>query len=91
LARGLPTERKQALVETYRTHETDTGSPDVQVAILSTRIAALTSHVQVHKKDHHTRLGLRKLVARRRRLMKYLRREDFQRYKSLQERLGIRD
>jgi len=90
LSKGLPTATKQALVSEYRTHEKDSGSAEVQVAILSKRIEGLTAHVQVNKKDHHTRLGLLKLVHRRRRLLKYLEREDFDRYKALIERLGIR-
>jgi small subunit ribosomal protein S15 len=80
----------QTLVSEYRTHEKDSGSPEVQVAVLSKRIEGLTKHVQVNKKDHHTRLGLLKLVQKRRRLLKYLEREDYDRYKSLIERLGIR-
>jgi small subunit ribosomal protein S15 len=90
LSKGLPKEQKQTLVSDYRTHENDSGSPEVQVAVLSKRIEALTKHVQINKKDHHTRLGLLKLVQKRRRLLKYLEREDYDRYKSLIERLGIR-
>jgi small subunit ribosomal protein S15 len=90
LARGLPKEEKQSLVSEYRTHEKDSGSPEVQVAILSKRIAQLTGHVQRNKKDHHTRLGLLKLVQKRRRHLAYLEREDYDRYKSLIERLGLR-
>jgi small subunit ribosomal protein S15 len=90
LSKGLPTEEKQTLVSTYATHEGDTGSPEVQVAVLSKRIERLTSHAQGHAKDHHTRLGLQKLVAKRRRLLDYLKREDFDRYKSIVERLGLR-
>jgi len=90
LSKGLPKEQMQTLVSEYRTHEKDSGSPEVQVAVLSKRIEALTKHVQVNKKDHHTRLGLLKLVQKRRRLLKYLEREDYDRYKSLIERLGIR-
>jgi small subunit ribosomal protein S15 len=90
LSKGLPTEEKQSLVSDYRTHERDSGSPEVQVAILTKRIADLTRHAQTHAKDHHTRLGLQKMVAKRRRLLDYLKREDFERYKSLIQRLGIR-
>jgi small subunit ribosomal protein S15 len=90
LSIGLPKEEKQSLVSEYRTHERDSGSPEVQVAILSKRIADLTTHVQTHKKDHHTRLGLQKMVAKRRRLLNYLKREDFDRYKAVVQRLGIR-
>lgn len=87
---GLPKEEKQSLVSDYRTHPSDTGSPEVQVAVLSKRIERLTAHSQGHAKDHHTRLGLQKLVAKRRRLLDYLKREDFDRYKALIERLGLR-
>jgi small subunit ribosomal protein S15 len=90
LSKGLPKEFKTALVSEYRTHENDSGSPEVQVAVLSKRIDALTAHVQVNKKDHHTRLGLLKLVQKRRRLLKYLEREDFDRYKALRDKLGLR-
>jgi small subunit ribosomal protein S15 len=90
LSIGLPKETKQSLVSDYRVHERDSGSPEVQVAILSKRIEGLTTHAQGHAKDHHTRLGLRKMVAKRRRLLNYLKREDFDRYKALIERLGIR-
>ena len=75
---------------TYRRHDTDTGSPEVQIALLSDRIGYLTEHFKVHRKDHHSRRGLLKLVGQRRRLLDYLKRRDFQRYKSVIERLGIR-
>ena len=90
MSKGLPKEEKQSLVSEYRVNERDSGSPEVQVAILSKRIAGLTTHAQSHKKDHHTRLGLQKMVAKRRRLLNYLKREDFDRYKSVIQRLGIR-
>ena len=90
MAVGLTKEAKTTLVEENRTHESDTGSPEVQIAILDRRIRQLTQHVQVHKQDHHTRLGLLKLVSRRRRLLNYLKREDFDRYKAIRDRLGIR-
>jgi small subunit ribosomal protein S15 len=90
LSKGLPKEEKQSLVSEYRINERDSGSPEIQVAILSKRIAGLTTHAQSHKKDHHTRLGLQKMVAKRRRLLNYLKREDFDRYKSVIQRLGIR-
>ena len=90
MSKGLPTTEKQSLVSEYRINEKDSGSPEVQVAILSKRIAGLTTHAQTHKKDHHTRLGLQKMVAKRRRLLNYLKREDFDRYKSVIQRLGIR-
>ncbi|MCR5662206.1 MAG: 30S ribosomal protein S15 [bacterium] len=81
---------KQEIIEKYRTHETDTGSPEVQIALLSERIAHLTEHVKVHKKDHHTRRGLLMLVGQRRRMLKYLASVDIARYRSLIERLGLR-
>lgn len=84
---GLPKEEKTDLISSYRVHENDSGSAEVQVAVLSKRIQHLTTHVQTHKKDHHTRLGLLKMVNRRRRLLKYLEREDFDRFKALRERL----
>jgi len=74
----------------YQLHGTDTGSPEVQVAILTERINYLTEHFKTHKKDHHSRRGLLKLVGQRRRLLDYLKRMDFNRYKELIERLGIR-
>jgi small subunit ribosomal protein S15 len=80
----------QELLQAYRLHGTDTGSPEVQIALLSARIEYLTDHFKVHAKDHHSRRGLLKLVGRRRRLLDYLKRSDFQRYKSVIERLGIR-
>src|ERR1700749_2510258 len=81
---------KAATIATYRTHETDTGSPEVQVAILSERIAHLTEHLKVHKGDHHTRRGLMKLIGRRRRLLHYVRDNDVERYRPLTPRVGLR-
>jgi small subunit ribosomal protein S15 len=83
-------ERKAELVAQFRTHETDTGSPEVQVALLSERINELTDHFKTHKKDHHSRRGLLKLVGQRRRLLDYLKNKDTTRYKKLIEGLGIR-
>lgn len=83
-------EQTRELVQTHRRHPTDTGSPEVQVALLTNRIGYLTGHFKVHQKDHHSRRGLLKLVGQRRRLLDYLKRQDFQRYKTLIERLGIR-
>jgi small subunit ribosomal protein S15 len=80
---------RQATIAEYRQHETDTGSPEVQVALLSDRINALTEHLKVHRGDHHTRRGLMKLIGRRRRLLDYVR-NDVERYRSLIARLGIR-
>jgi small subunit ribosomal protein S15 len=83
-------EKKTELVSKYRRHETDTGSPEVQVALLSERITYLTEHFKTHKKDHHSRRGLLKLVGQRRRLLDYLKTVDLTRYKSLIDQLGIR-
>ncbi len=88
---ALLTERKQELIETYRTHGTDTGSPEVQVAILTTRINDLIGHFRTHKHDHHSRRGLLKMVGRRRRLLAYLAKNDITRYRELISRLSIRD
>lgn len=83
-------ERTRELVRTNQLHATDTGSPEVQIALLTNRIGYLTEHFKVHAKDHHSRRGLLKMVGQRRRLLDYLKRNDFQRYKGLIERLGIR-
>jgi small subunit ribosomal protein S15 len=77
-------------IREYRLHETDTGSPEVQVALLTERINELTTHLKVHKKDHHSRRGLLMLVGRRRRLLDYLRGNDVERYRALIARLGLR-
>ena len=81
---------KAEVIDTYRTHDTDTGSPEVQVALLTKRIQELTEHFKTHKKDHHSRRGLLRLVGRRRRLLDYVKRQEFERYRTLIERLGIR-
>ncbi len=86
----LTPERKKEIIETFRIHEKDTGSPEVQIALLTERINYLTEHFKVHKKDHHSRRGLLKLVGQRRRLLDYLKNTDPDRYKTLIERLGIR-
>ena len=83
-------DKKTELVQKFRRHESDTGSPEVQVALLSERITYLTEHFKTHKKDHHSRRGLLKLVGQRRRLLDYLRTVDQDRYKSLIDQLGIR-
>ncbi len=83
-------EKKQSVISEYKTHESDTGSPEVQVAILTERIRELTEHLKIHKKDFHSRRGLLKMVGSRRRLLVYLRKKDFNRYRSLIERLGLR-
>ena len=87
---ALVQDKKQELVQKYKRHDKDTGSPEVQVALLSERIAHLTEHFKTHKKDHHSRRGLLKLVGQRRRLLDYLRTADQGRYKSLIDQLGIR-
>jgi len=86
----LQPEVKRAIIEEFRTHEQDTGSPEVQVAILSRKIRDLTEHLRVHKKDHHSRRGLLKMVGKRRRLLNYLRDTEPARYQSLIQRLGLR-
>jgi small subunit ribosomal protein S15 len=86
----LSKERKTDVIGTYRTHESDTGSPEVQVAVLSERINYLTDHFKTHTKDHHSRRGLLKLVGQRRRLLDYLKRKDTDRYSDLIQKLGIR-
>ena len=86
----LTNERKIEVIGAYRTHETDTGSPEVQVALLSERISYLTEHFKTHVKDHHSRRGLLKLVGQRRRLLDYLKRKDADGYAELIRRLGIR-
>jgi len=87
---SISAKRKQELIAEYATHEGDTGSPEVQVAVLSERIANLTQHFKTHKHDHHSRRGLYLLIGKRRRLLDYLMEEDIERYRSLISRLGIR-
>ncbi len=87
---ALAKEAKSALIQQYKIHETDTGSPEVQIAILTNRITYLTEHFRGHSKDHHSRRGLLMMVSRRRRLLDYLRRYDEERYKAVITRLGIR-
>jgi small subunit ribosomal protein S15 len=86
----LVKEQKDTIITDFRTHEIDTGSSEVQIALLSARISYLTEHFKTHKKDHHSRRGLLKLVGRRRRLLDYLRRQDHERYQRVITRLGIR-
>lgn len=83
-------EVKGRIINEYRTHDLDTGSPEVQVALLTSRINELTEHFKTHTKDHHSRRGLLKLVGQRRRLLDYLKGKDLERYRSTIERLGIR-
>ncbi|HEX7057858.1 MAG TPA: 30S ribosomal protein S15 [Bacilli bacterium] len=87
---AISQERKQELIQTYKTHETDTGSPEVQIAILTESIEKLTEHLRLHKKDHHSRRGLLKMVGQRRKLLTYLKNKDVNRYSSLIEKLGLR-
>jgi small subunit ribosomal protein S15 len=87
---GEGTSSAQQVIEAYRRHETDTGSPEVQIALLSDRIGYLTEHFKAHAKDHHSRRGLLKLVGQRRRLLDYLKRNEFERYRTVIDRLGIR-
>ena len=87
---SIAAERKQALIQEYATKQGDTGSPEVQVALLTKRINDLTEHLKAHKHDHHSRRGMYQLVGKRRRLLKYLAAKDIERYRSLIERLGLR-
>ncbi|AEI44290.1 30S ribosomal protein S15 [Paenibacillus mucilaginosus] len=87
---ALTQERKQELIATHKTHESDTGSPEVQIAILTENIVNLTSHLKTHKKDHHSRRGLLKMVGQRRKLLTYLKNKDVQRYSDLIAKLGLR-
>ena len=87
---ALTAEEKQEIIAKYATHEGDTGSPEVQVTLLSKRIADLTEHLKEHKHDHHSRRGMQLMIGDRRRLLDYLKRVDINRYRSLIERLGLR-
>ncbi len=87
---SLNRERKTNIISTNRLHDHDTGSPEVQIALLSEKILYLTDHFKIHKKDHHSRRGLLKMVGQRRRLLDYLKRQDSDRYRQLIDRLGIR-
>ena len=87
---ALTAEEKQEIIAKYATHEGDPGSPEVQVALLSKRIADLTEHLKEHKHDHHSRRGMQLMIGDRRRLLDYLKRVDINRYRSLIERLGLR-
>ena len=90
LSMTLTQERKQEIIEGYQVHETDTGSADVQVAMLTDRINRLSAHLKTNKKDHSSRRGLLKMIGQRKRLLSYLRNEDLARYQALIQRLGIR-
>ena len=87
---SLHATKKAEIIEKFRTSESDTGSPEVQIALLSTRISQLTGHFETHKKDHHSRRGLLKLVGQRRRMLDYLRSKSEERYRTLIDSLGIR-
>ena len=81
---------KQAIMQEYATHEGDTGSPEVQIAVLTNRINELTEHLKIHKKDHHSRRGLLKMVGHRRNLLAYLQKKDIKRYRAIVKKLGLR-
>ena len=87
---ALTTEDKKNLIEKYKVHDSDTGSPEVQVGLLTNRIQYLTEHLKVHKKDHHSRRGLLMLVGQRRRLLNYVKYKDVNRYRTIIERLGLK-
>ena len=87
---ALGTEKKKTIIEKFQIHDSDTGSPEVQVALLTERIIYLTEHFKIHKKDFHSRRGLLKLVGQRRRLLDYLKKKEFQRYKTVISTLGLR-
>ena len=86
----LAVDRKRNLIEQFKTHEGDTGSPEVQVALLTERVNSLTEHFKLHAKDHHSRRGLLMLIGKRRGLLEYLKRKDVERYRTLIDKLGIR-
>ena len=86
----LTTTEKQSIIKEYARHEGDTGSPEVQIAVLTTRILALTEHLKSNKKDHHSRRGLLKMVGHRRRLLSYLYKKDIERYRAIIAKLGLR-
>lgn len=87
---ALTQDRKQQLIDEHKVHETDTGSPEVQIAILTEKINYLNEHLKTHKKDHHSRRGLLKMVGQRRHLLNYLKEKDIQRYRQLIDKLGLR-
>ncbi len=86
----LDVAKRKGIIDSYQLHEKDTGSPEVQIALLSARIEYLTEHFKTHKKDHHSRRGLLKLVGQRRRLLDYMKKRDVERYRSVIQRLGLR-
>jgi len=87
---ALAVEEKKALIDQFKLHETDTGSPEIQIALLTQRISHLNEHFKIHRKDHHSRRGLLKLVGQRRRLLNYLKSKDIQRYREIIGALGLR-
>ncbi len=87
---ALAAEQKKQIIEKYKLHESDTGSPEVQIAILTERINYLTEHLKTHKKDHHSRRGLLKMVGQRRALLNYLKQKNFDRYREIIDKLGLR-
>lgn len=87
---ALATEQKKQIIEKYKLHDNDTGSPEVQIAILTERINYLTEHLKLHKKDHHSRRGLLKMVGQRRAMLNYLKEINFDRYREIVEKLGLR-
>lgn len=87
---ALTQERKNELIQEYKTHENDTGSPEVQIAILTEQITDVNDHLRTHKQDHHSRRGLLKMVGKRRNLLTYLRKKDITRYRDLIKKLGLR-
>ncbi|AXI09124.1 30S ribosomal protein S15 [Oceanobacillus sp. 143] len=87
---AITQERKNEIINEYKVHDTDTGSPEVQIAVLTEEITTLNEHLRVHKKDHHSRRGLLKMVGKRRNLLNYLRNKDVTRYRELIKRLGLR-
>jgi small subunit ribosomal protein S15 len=87
---AISQERKNQLIDEYKTHENDTGSPEVQIAVLTEQINTLNEHLRTHKKDHHSRRGLLKMVGKRRNLLTYLRNKDVTRYRELIQKLGLR-
>ncbi|MHB1612369.1 MAG: 30S ribosomal protein S15 [Sulfobacillus sp.] len=87
---ALANEQKQTIIAAHKLHESDTGSPEVQIALLSQRISELTEHLKIHKKDHHSRRGLLQMVGQRRALLNYLKKKDNERYRSIVQGLGLR-
>lgn len=87
---ALTNQAKEAIVAEFKLHDNDTGSPEVQIALMTKNIQAITEHLDIHKKDHHSRRGLLKIVGRRRKLLEYLKKKDIERYRALVAKLGLR-